>query len=285
MSEEQKEEQHEHIMSMQRIMEECFINLNEKIEHPPVAISYKTKEIITKDGEMKEFPIPIGTYGNFSFVQAPPKHMKTFFSSLISSVYCNPEGKNTVGLNSFREGRELVHFDTEQGKWHAQRVFKRPQWMNKTSNLDFYHTFGLRGVSFSEQINFIEFYLEHLSLKGKKIGLVIIDGIADLVLTVNDEESSKEITDRIMKLTVMYDCHIFTIIHSNPNSDKPTGHLGSHLERKAETQILLDRNPNKLGAITVSCKRSRNTPFEQFDFRLDENGLPKVDNPDDVYSF
>ena len=53
MSEEQKEEQHEHIMSMQLIQEECAININEKIEHPPVAISYKTKEVVTRDGEIK----------------------------------------------------------------------------------------------------------------------------------------------------------------------------------------------------------------------------------------
>ncbi len=54
MSEEQKEEQHE--MSMQLIQEECAININEKIEHPPVAIN-KTKEVVTRDGEVKEFPI------------------------------------------------------------------------------------------------------------------------------------------------------------------------------------------------------------------------------------
>lgn len=33
MSEEQKEKQHEHILSMQMIMEECAIDINKKIEH------------------------------------------------------------------------------------------------------------------------------------------------------------------------------------------------------------------------------------------------------------
>ena len=86
---------------------------------------------------VKEFPIPIGTYGNFSFIQAPPKSMKTFFVSLLGSAYCNPNGTHTSGLSSFREDREYIHFDTEQGDWHSQRVFKRIQWMNKESNLDF----------------------------------------------------------------------------------------------------------------------------------------------------
>ena len=59
MSEEQKEEQHEHIMSMQMIQEECTIDIDKKIEHPPVAISFKSKEVVMRDGEIKEFPIPI----------------------------------------------------------------------------------------------------------------------------------------------------------------------------------------------------------------------------------
>ena len=285
MSEKQKEEQHEHILSMQMIQEECAININEKIEHPPVAISYKTKEVVTKDGEIKEFPIPIGTYGNFSFIQAPPKSMKTFFVSLLGSAYCNPNGTHTSGLSSFREDREYIHFDTEQGDWHSQRVFKRIQWMNKESNLDFYHTFALRKIGFRDRINFIEYYLQTLTDAGKKIGVVVIDGVADLVSDANNLEESNLVVQKIMAWTTIYDCHIITVIHSNFGSDKPTGHLGSFLEKKAETQIQLERDDNKLGAITVSCKRSRNTPFEQFDFRLDENGLPKVDNPDDVYSF
>ena len=40
-----------------------------------------------------------------------------------------------------------------------------------------------------------------------------------------------------MAWSTVYDCHIVTVIHSNFGSDKPTGHLGSFLEKKAETQI------------------------------------------------
>jgi hypothetical protein len=271
-------------MFMQSIQEECVIDINKKIEHPPVAISFKTKEVSTKDG-LKSFPIPIGTYGNFSFVQAPPKSMKTFFVSLLGSAFCNPKGKFTRGMDSFRDKKHFVHFDTEQGEWHAQRVFKRIQWMNKGLSLDFYHTFALRKISYRSRIDFIEYYLECMREEGKEIGLVVIDGVADLVSDVNNLEESSAIVQKIMAWTTIYNCHIVTVIHSNNGSDKPTGHLGSFLEKKTETQIQLSRDENKLGAITVSCKRSRNTPFEQFDFKLDEEGLPKVINTDDLVNF
>ena len=74
MTEQELQEHNDHIMYMQSIEEECAIDINKKIEHPPVAISFKNKEVVTKDGSVKEFPIPIGTYGNFSFIQAPPKN-------------------------------------------------------------------------------------------------------------------------------------------------------------------------------------------------------------------
>ena len=284
MTEQELQDQNDHLMFMQSIQEECVIDINKKIEHPPVAISFKTKEVSTKDG-LKSFPNAIGTYGNFSFVQAPPKSMKTFFVSLLGSAFCNPKGKFTRGMDSFRDKKHFVHFDTEQGEWHAQRVFKRIQWMNKGLSLDFYHTFALRKISYRSRIDFIEYYLECMREEGKEIGLVVIDGVADLVSDANNLEESSAIVQKIMAWTTIYNCHIVTVIHSNNGSDKPTGHLGSFLEKKAETQIQLSRDENKLGAITVSCKRSRNTPFEQFDFKLDEEGLPKVINTDDLVNF
>ena len=59
-------------MLMELIKEECFIDTSKFMEYPPIALSLGQTTIKTKDGD-KELPIPIGTYGNFSFVQAPPK--------------------------------------------------------------------------------------------------------------------------------------------------------------------------------------------------------------------
>lgn len=285
MTEKELQDKNDHLMFMQKIKEDCKVDIDEKIEHPPVAIGFKTNKVTLKDGSIKEYPTSICSYGNFSFIQAPPKSMKTFFVSLLSSVYVDSKGKHTKDLSSFRDGRELIHFDTEQGSWHSQRVFQRIKWMNRSAKLDFYHTFALRQIGYKTRIDFIEYYLQSLKEDGKKIGLVIIDGVADLVSDANNLEESSAIVQKIMSWTSIYDCHIVTVIHSNNGSDKPTGHLGSFLEKKAETQIQLQRDENKLGAITVSCKRSRSTPFESFDFKLDESGLPTVINPEDINDF
>lgn len=266
------EEQTTHNMLMELIAEECAIDTSEVMEYPPTALSLGEKTIQAKGGDIT-MPIPIGTYGNFSFVQAPPKSKKTFFVSLLASVYLS--GGNNFGgkIKGHREGRCLMHFDTEQGHWHAQRVFKRVQDMSNTKEIGCYHTYALRTVGYKERIQFIEHCLEQN--KGKN-GLVIIDGIADLVSDVNNLEESNLCVQKIMQLSAKYDCHIVTVIHSNYGSDKPTGHLGSFLEKKTENQIQLEINTVNKEWITVSCKRSRGYAFETFSFSINEFGLPFV---------
>jgi hypothetical protein len=266
------EEQTTHNMLMELIAEECTIDTSEVMEYPPTALSLGEKTIQAKGGDIT-MPIPIGTYGNFSFVQAPPKSKKTFFVSLLASVYLS--GGNNFGgkIKGHREGRCLMHFDTEQGHWHAQRVFKRVQDMSNTKEVGCYHTYALRTIGYKERIQFIEHCLEQN--KGKN-GLVIIDGIADLVSDVNNLEESNLCVQKIMQLSAKYDCHIVTVIHSNYGSDKPTGHLGSFLEKKTENQIQLEINTVNKEWITVSCKRSRGYAFDTFSFSINEFGLPFV---------
>lgn len=266
------EEQTTHNMLMELIAEECAIDTSEVMEYPPTALSLGEKTIQAKGGDIT-MPIPIGTYGNFSFVQAPPKSKKTFFVSLLASVYLS--GGNNFGgkIKGHRDGRCLMHFDTEQGHWHAQRVFKRVQDMSNTKEIGCYHTYALRTIGYKERIQFIEHCLEQN--KGKN-GLVIIDGIADLVSDVNNLEESNLCVQKIMQLSAKYDCHIVTVIHSNYGSDKPTGHLGSFLEKKTENQIQLEINTVNKEWITVSCKRSRGYAFETFSFSINEFGLPFV---------
>lgn len=258
-------------MLMELIKEECAISTSEVMDYPPIALSYGEKTIQTKKGN-KTFKIPIGTYGNFSFVQAPPKTKKTFFISLLASVYLS--GGNNFGGNirGHRDGKCLIHFDTEQGHWHSQKVFKRVVDMANTKDIGCYQTYALRTINYKQRIEFIEYILK----ENENNGLVIIDGIADLVSDVNNLEESNLCVQKLMEWSAKYNCHIITVIHSNFGSDKPTGHLGSFLEKKAETQIQLENNTVNIGRVTVSCKRSRGFSFDNFSFDINEIGYPFV---------
>ena len=66
----------------EQLRKELSVNPYAEVEYPPIAVSYGTYK--SKDDT---YPTPIGTYGNFSFVQAPPKSKKTFFISMIAGAY------------------------------------------------------------------------------------------------------------------------------------------------------------------------------------------------------
>ena len=274
MTDEQITSKEERRMFFEMFKKQCFVDLNKRVDLPPIAIgcgSYTSQNSLG----LKKVDIPLCTYGNFSFIQAPPKSLKTFFVSLLTSTYVSNTCEYRGQLKSFRKDEHIVHFDTEQGMYHSQKVMKRTQRMNPSIDVSkFYHTYALREIGFKSRIEFIEACLEDLREDGKKIGLVIIDGIADLVSEANNQIESNEIVQKLMTWTTVFNCHIITVIHSNFGSDKPTGHLGSFLEKKTETQIEL-KFDSMTGKTMVSCKRSRNIPFKEFFFYLDDKTLPK----------
>ena len=130
-----------HDILMQKIQEDCYVDSKQQIEYPPVALSFGEKLIKHPKGDSL-LPIPIGTYGNLSCVSAPPKTKKTFFISLLASVYLS--GSNIYGGNikGHRLEGNLIHIDTEQGLWHCQKVFKRVYDMNSNVDPKTYHTTG-----------------------------------------------------------------------------------------------------------------------------------------------
>lgn len=264
--------QTEHNMLMQFIEDDCYVNTKETIEYPPVALSYGEKLLKSKKGDLL-LPIPLGTYGNLSCVSAPPKTKKTFFISLLASVYLS--GSNIYGGNikGHRANGNLVHFDTEQGLWHCQKVFKRVYDMDSKINSNIYHTFGLRAIGYKTRLEFIEYYLK---TKINTPSLVIIDGIADLVGDVNSLEESNAVVQKLMEWSANYNCHIINVIHQNYGTSKMSGHLGSFLEKKCETHIELEANTVNKDWVTVKCKRSRGYAFETFSFQVNDLGLPTI---------
>ena len=246
-----------------KMQEESFLDPSESVERPPIALS---KGLFR--GDVND-PLSICTYGNFSFIQSAPKNGKTFLVSLFASAYLKPN-QFTGDMRSFRKaGQKLIHYDTEQGDYHAHKVFKRVSHMTGAS--EDYMCFALRKYSAKKRIAFIDWQLDNTP----DVGMVIIDGIADLIDDVNDITKSSLLAQQLMKWTQEKNIHIMTVIHTNHGSEKPTGHLGSFLEKKAETQIAIERD-EETNNVLVKCKRSRAINFEDFAFKINSSGIPDV---------
>ena len=88
----------------------------------------------------------------------------------------------------------------------------------------------------------------------------------------NDLRESEALVGELMALSTQFNCHIICVLHTNPNSDKARGHVGSALQRKAETVIFV----HKVGDCSVvEPQFCRNEEFTPFAFHITEEGVPE----------
>ena len=139
-----------------------------------------------------------------------------------------------------------------------------------------YKGYATRHLSSRERLLLIDYCLKNQQRYKHPVKMVAIDGIADLVENTNDILMSKEASDYIMKWTYEYNIHVTTVIHKSTTTNKPLGHLGTYVLKKAETVIDLDIQGDK--TIKVTNPFSRGYRFDEFTFDVNKDALPYLIN-------
>ena len=219
----------------------------------------------------------IATFGNFSASTGKAKSKKTFnISAMVAAAVtnttvlnyraCLPEGK-----------RKILYFDTEQSKYHCHNVLER---IYKLSGLSVKKDdprllfWGLREYTTKLRIALIDYALR----KHQEVGLVIIDGLRDLMYDINNGKEATDVMTVLMAWTSVYDLHIHTVLHLNKNDNNPRGHIGTELENKAETVLIISKNLQNNSISEVRPMHMRDKEFSTFAFHIDDNKLPVLDN-------
>jgi len=253
----------------QKLHNKYFVDVNEKLKKQPLALS-----IGQYDYKGNLYPIPFGTYGDFSCLVGASKSMKTYLKSALIAGYIG--GKSNFYFPDMRghetKDKFVIDIDTEQSKWYSQRVAKRSCEM-VGSNYDLFKPFTLREEDPKIRFQFIEYIMMESEYRNN-IGLITIDGAADILESVNDLDLSNKIVQGMMKWTTVSKAHLCTVLHLNHGSNKPTGHLGSAIMKKSETVAYVERDKENI-EVKVIPGYTRSVPFEEFRFTLDENHLPK----------
>lgn len=210
----------------------------------------------------------IASEGNISAVVGAAKSKKTFLCTALVGALLRDNNESLFGITPKRI--KVLWVDTEQSASHVQRVIKRiyrlAGWSEEVAYENL-RTLTLREIEPKERYN-----LMVDAIKLFKPNLVVIDGIADLMYNSNCIEESDTVVGDMMALSTEYNCHIMSVLHTNPNSDKARGHIGSTLQRKAETMIYV----HKIGDCSVvEPQFCRNEEFAPFAFHITEEGLPE----------
>ena len=219
----------------------------------------------------------IATFGNFSASTGKAKSKKTFnISAMVAAAVtnttvlnyraCLPEGK-----------RKILYFDTEQSKYHCHNVLER---IYKLSGLSVKKDdprllfWGLCEYTPKLRIALIDYALR----KHQEVGLVIIDGLRDLMYDINNGKEATDVMTVLMAWTSVYDLHIHTVLHLNKNDNNPRGHIGTELENKAETVLIISKNLQNNSISEVRPMHMKDKEFSTFAFHIDDNKLPVLDN-------
>lgn len=238
------------------------IKASDKIEVPP--------QILWVDD------CTIATFGNFSASTGKAKSKKTFNISAMVAAAVN----NTTVLNyraSLPEGkRNILYFDTEQSRYHCHNVIERIYKLSGLSleaddpRLKFW---GLREYTPTLRIALVDYALR----KYEGVGLVIIDGLRDLMYDINNGKEATDVMTILMAWTSFYDLHIHTVLHQNKNDSNTRGHIGTELENKAETVLVISKNRQDKNISEVKPMHMRAKEFTTFAFHIDDNALPVLE--------
>lgn len=200
--------------------------------------------------------------GEISTVIGKAKSFKTTILSLIAA--------NLLGAKSYRlSGKSIgvLWIDCEQGSYFAHKAVQRIVKLVGEGNPINLFAYGMRSQSPAERLQLIEKAIETLP-----VDVVFIDGIRDLVNSINSEEEATTVVTQLMQWSDSGK-HICCVLHQNKNDQNARGHVGTELVNKSETVLTVTKQPD--GQIVVSQDFSRGLPMTDFAIEMQDN-LPVV---------
>lgn len=175
---------------------------------------------------------------------------KSSLCEAITASLINPHCDSlgfSVALKEYR--RKVLYLDTErtiQDTWNAwERTYRRAGM--KAPNIDKRVLFAnLKAVSIPDRKK----YVEQILNKNPDIGLIIFDGAGDFIRDTNSIAESCDFIDWIN--TFNPNISLVFSLHTNPRDDKPRGHIGSELCRRAESVFLVRKLDDGVREITTT---------------------------------
>lgn len=237
---------------------EAELDLSRKINKPPVVLSFDDKHVFF--------------LGDFSLIIGKAKSRKTFLNSLLMAVLVGNTRIDRLQAKLADDKQTVIFFDTEQGTYHAQKAAKRTLNILSVDNASNFKAYSLRKYSPKERLQIIEYILYNTP----DIGVVFIDGIRDLVTSINDEEQAMKIASKLLKWSEELNIHINCSLHMNKGDTNARGHLGTELLNKSLVTLSVTKCKNASDYSEVVVTESREKEPQPFMFGIDENELPYI---------
>ena len=227
-------------------------------DNPPDA----SKSVVAVNG------VPLGTQDNLFCITGGEGTGKSNYISAILSGTLREErlsAEQTLGLEitANPNGLAVLHYDTEQSEAQLHKNLGRTlRRASLTAVPEFYHSLYLASLSRKDRLRLIRESMDLFHHKHGGIHLMIIDGIADLIRSANDESESIAIVDEMYRLAGIYNTCIICVLHFVPNGIKLRGHIGSELQRKAAGILSIETDDNPEYSVVKAIKVRDGSPLD-----------------------
>jgi hypothetical protein len=218
----------------------------------------------------------IGTAGNFITIIGKAKSRKSFSISLFtSSLISEKPIYNKFKGTLLPEKNKVLLFDTEQAPYHLKCSLNRVLALAEQTNNDNFRVYKLRKYNPEQRLNIIRDAIYNTS----NVGVVIIDGVRDLITSINSEEQATAITSEFLRWTEELNINLITVLHQNKGDANARGHIGTELMNKSETVLSVTKSEQNKNISIVKAEYCRDREPDAFAFEINKDGLPAlVDN-------
>ena len=212
--------------------------------------------------------VPLGTQGNLFCITGGEGTGKSNYVAAILAGTLGSErlpSERTLGLEITPNpnGLAVLHYDTEQSEAQLHKnLGKTLQRASLKTVPEFYHSLYLASLSRKDRLKLIRESMDLFHHKHGGIHLVVIDGIADLIRSANDETESIAIVDELYRLAGIYNTCIICVLHFVPNGIKLRGHIGSELQRKAAGILSIEKDDNPEYSVVKALKVRDGSPLD-----------------------
>ena len=178
--------------------------------------------------------------GNISLLSALAGSGKSAVLEAACASIFNSMG-DTLGVSVSAAG--LLYIDTERSRFdfHCswQRFLRRAELSESPSAVRWENIRSIDSVG--EKLSYLWTRLDCEAVPE----VVLIDGIGDFCLNVNDPEEVSSLVSRLSAITDRRNIGIMVTLHVNPglSTEKARGVLGSELWRKAESVCIIEKTP------------------------------------------
>ncbi len=217
--------------------------------------------------------MPFMTKKAFSLWQGKQKSKKTTALAIaVAAFISNKSSDDNVRFKCADPG-VVLFFDTEQGESYAARtmgLILKLANLETSPNLKYS---DLRVFDPRSRFDIIKAGIKDTN----NVKLIVIDGIIDLMVDFMDAAEGMFTVTELIKLSSEFNIHIAGVLHQNKGQSKDArAHVGTISSQKCEIEVMAEVDPEDMHQSIISCKASRDFPFEPFAIRWDKGELPKI---------